>query len=41
MTATCSLICSRRNAGVVGKLAIWASARVSCSMASTSAERAN
>ena len=41
MTATCSLISSRRNAGVVGNVAIWASARLNCSTASTNAERAN
>ena len=38
---TCSLIASRSSAGVAGKVAIWARARVSCSAASTSAERAS
>ena len=41
MSATCSLICSRRNAGVVGKVAIWSRARVSCATASTNSERAS
>ena len=39
MSATWSLICSRRSAGVAGKVAIWSRARVSCSAASTNAER--
>jgi hypothetical protein len=40
MIATCSLISSRRSAGVLGKVAIRLRALVSCSIASTSAERA-
>src|SRR5262245_36150656 len=41
MRATCSLICSRRSAGLLGKVAIWARARMNCSTASTNAERSS
>ena len=41
MRATWSLICSRRRAGVAGKVAIWSKARVSCAIASTNAERSS
>ena len=41
MSATRSLICSQRNAGVGGKVVIWSRARASCSAASTCAERSS
>ena len=41
MSATCSLICFATQRGVAGKVAIWSSARVSCSIASASAERSS
>ena len=41
MSATSSLICSRRSAGVETKVSIRESACVNCSAASTSAERAS
>ena len=31
MSATCSLTCSARSAGVLGKVANWSRARLSCS----------
>src|SRR5262249_43460303 len=40
-SATCSLICWPRTTGVLGNVAIWSRARVSCSAASTSADRAS
>ena len=38
-SATCKMICSRRRSDVLGKVAICARAWLSCSAASTSAER--